>query len=242
LRSLSGEQKGVKKMKKRNFIVGFLFSLATVGTVSALGAPQGGAGGGPGSLFSTILPFFLIIGIPALWIWALIKIVKAYRNRKETPVIIKKNVPQLTIVALGLIYMIAQIIYNFGIVVLLLIGTITLWCIATIKIIRVYLKRKETPVEIRKIIPHASIFALGLIFIIIEIVLLASGPSSASLEKKVLASIRENYEYDATDLKLIKIEKGKYTGMVTVSIYGIPTTLDVDVVTDGRNFQWRINP
>jgi hypothetical protein len=52
-------------MKTRNFLMGLLFSLAMVRTAAAMGASDAAydGGGGPASLFLTVLPFLLIIGL-----------------------------------------------------------------------------------------------------------------------------------------------------------------------------------
>ncbi|MDR1181447.1 MAG: hypothetical protein LBL13_05680 [Bacteroidales bacterium] len=91
-------------MKKRNIIVSLLFSLATVGTVSALGAPQGtGAGGGPGSFFLTVFPFLVIIGLIALWVMALVRVIKAMRNGKDSSVPIVALILLILLAPIGII-------------------------------------------------------------------------------------------------------------------------------------------
>lgn len=94
---------------------------------------------------------------------------------------------------------------------------------------------------LKKIVPHANLIGLGLLAVIAIIVILSAGPSTARLEKDVWAGIEEQQNIEITDLKLIKIEKGIYTGIVTAkTIFGTTTNLNVTVVTDGRNIQWEI--
>jgi len=224
-------------MKIRNLIKGLLFLVGIIVSLTAMGAPE--PGGSSGGIFFSILPILFILGFGALWVWALVKIIIAYKKRKETPVEIKKILPHLVIAGLGLIYVIAQIIYNSGGLVLLLILTIAFWAFATVKLVKIYMKRKETPIETKKIVPFVSIFAVGLIILIIEITVMTSGPSTAKLEQQVLTSIQEQYGTDVTKVSLVKLEKGKYSGMVTVQVYGISTQIEIDVITDGRSIQWK---
>lgn len=74
-------------MKKKVLFAGFLF-LLSVGMVIAMGAPEGGEGGG-GSVIFSVLPVLLIIGYTILWVKALIRVIKALKqNNKSTEVIV----------------------------------------------------------------------------------------------------------------------------------------------------------
>jgi hypothetical protein len=93
---------------------------------------------------------------------------------------------------------------------------------------------------LKKIAPHAHLIGLGFLAVIALIVMLAvQGPSTAKLEKQVLAAMAK--EYTVTDIRLIKISKGNYTGTVTgTTVLGRTVNLKVNVITDGRNIQWEI--
>jgi hypothetical protein len=102
----------------------------------------------------------------------------------------------------------------------------------------------ESNPTLKKMVPYAyaNVIGLSLIAVIVIIGILAAGPSTASLEKEVWAAIEEQQDIQITDLKLIKIEKGIYTGVVTAKTFiGGTRDLNVTVVTDGRNIQWELN-
>jgi uncharacterized membrane protein YhaH (DUF805 family) len=105
-------QKGVKKMKERNFIAGLLFSLVSVGTVTAMAAPQGsGASGiGPGSFFLSLFSFLVIIGLIVLWIMALVRVIKDMRNSKDTSAPIVTLILLILLAPIGIIFSFTMVI------------------------------------------------------------------------------------------------------------------------------------
>lgn len=107
---------------------------------------------------------------------------------------------------------------------------------------RIPSEKIENNPTLKKLMPHMNIIGVGIIAIIVFLVLLFSGPSTAGLEKRIWAGIEEQQNIEVTDLKLIKIQRGVYTGIVEAkTILGTTASFDITVVTDGRNVQWEIN-
>jgi hypothetical protein len=90
---------------------------------------------------------------------------------------------------------------------------------------------------IKKIIPFTNLIVVGLILVIGIFAL--SGESTASLEKRVLENMRNEYDMDVMSINLVKVEKGRYTGFMKArTIFDTTESIGVDVLTDGRSFVW----
>jgi uncharacterized membrane protein len=90
-----------------------------------------------------------------------------------------------------------------------------------------------------KIAPYINQIAAGIIIILLAGILygIFGGTSISQLEEEVLASVQE--QFSATDLKLVKVSKNVYSGMVYgTNIFGGEVQKTIIVVSYGRNFQW----
>jgi hypothetical protein len=97
-------------------------------------------------------------------------------------------------------------------------------------------KNKNVPPQI---IPFINHLAVGIIIVLLVVVIYGffGGTSTGRLEKQVLASVQE--QFTATDLKLVKISKGIYSGIVYgENMFGMQVQQTITVISDGRNIQW----
>jgi hypothetical protein len=90
-----------------------------------------------------------------------------------------------------------------------------------------------------RILPFINQIAAGIIIILLAAVIygIFGGTSTGRLEREVLASVQE--QFTATDLKLVKVGKGIYSGIVYgENMFGMQVQKTITVVSDGRSFQW----
>ncbi|MDR0474133.1 MAG: hypothetical protein LBH43_10740 [Treponema sp.] len=96
---------------------------------------------------------------------------------------------------------------------------------------------------LKKMDSHKKLIGICFIAVlIITIIVATASPSTSKLEKAVWTSIEEQQNIQITDLKLVKLSKGNYSGIVTAkTIFGGSKTFNVTVVTDGRNIKWQLD-
>jgi uncharacterized membrane protein YhaH (DUF805 family)/predicted RNA-binding Zn-ribbon protein involved in translation (DUF1610 family) len=97
---------------------------------------------------------------------------------------------------------------------------------------------------LKKHIPHLKLIGACFIAVILILVVVFSigYTSTSKLEKQVWATVEQQQNMQLTDLKLVKIGKGYYTGIITAkTIFGGTVNLDITVVSDGRNLKYEIN-
>jgi hypothetical protein len=95
---------------------------------------------------------------------------------------------------------------------------------------------------LKKMDSHKKLIGICFIaVIIITIIVATASPSTSKLEKAVWTSIEEQQNIQITDLKLVKLSKDNYSGIVTAkTIFGGSKTFNVTVVTDGKNIIWQL--
>jgi hypothetical protein len=96
---------------------------------------------------------------------------------------------------------------------------------------------------LKKIDNHKKLIGICLIaLLVITIIVTAASPSTSKLEKDVWTSIEEELNIQISDLQLIKLSKGKYSGTLTIYTIAGGYTFDITVVTDGKKFTWQLDP
>jgi hypothetical protein len=73
---------------------------------------------------------------------------------------------------------------------------------------RIPSEKIESNPTLKKVMPYMNVIGVGVIAVIVVFVLLFSGPSTGSLEKRVWTEVEEQENIEVTDLKLVKIQKG----------------------------------
>ncbi len=98
-------------MKRKKMFIGLFLLSVTISMVAAMGAPQDPYEGGiaPANIFPMLLPLLILFGILALWIVALIRVIKALQNSKDTTMPIVALVALIVFPPVGIILSFAAV-------------------------------------------------------------------------------------------------------------------------------------
>jgi hypothetical protein len=249
-----------RRIMKKEFSHRIVFFSVITGSLLfiSMAAPQGGGegagpGSGPGSLMLTVIPFLIIV----LGVLAIIRDIKAIKYGDNTNLAVAALVLTILLMPVGIIVSFAAVkktekqeipkgraqpvpaddntersnnspqsanrLSNNDF-------------ISKLPFKKMAERNKNIP---PKILPFINHIAVGIIILLVVGVFFGifSGTSTGQLEKQVLKSIQE--QFTATDVKLVKINKNLYSGIVYgETAYGLPIQKPIVVVSDGRNFQW----